>query len=167
MKTKNLLKGAAFLYTLLACSQICASTENPEQDLDVIDWNLAKERMLLLSQLGYHPFLMPLIMENRDLLGLTDKQIRIFMDWRNKYRVPLIHTMNQIISERVKFQQISLNPKTTEEVLFAKQAEIFKLHKKVLKYQISCRRNILDTFTDDQWDSFRFLLVENGYVLLD
>lgn len=50
-------------------------------------------------------------------------------------------------------------------MLLAKQNEIFKLHKKVLEYQLSCRRTILDTFTDDQWDNFRFVLIENGYVL--
>jgi len=50
-------------------------------------------------------------------------------------------------------------------LLIAKQAEIFKLHKKVLKYQLSSRRNILDTFTAEQRDSFGFLLIESGYVL--
>lgn len=134
-------------------------------DLDVIDWELAKERMSLLSQLGFHPFLMPLIMENRDLIGLSNQQVKVFRDWRNKYRVPLLHTMNRILAERVAFQRIALNPQTSEEVLRAKQAEIFKLHAKVLEYQLSCRRNILDTFTKEQWDNFRFVLTENGYAL--
>jgi hypothetical protein len=150
---------------LIGCGQVAAEGVNGQDDLDLIDWNLAKERMKLLSQMGYHPFLMPLIMENRDMLALTKEQIKTFKDWRTKYRVPLIHSMNQIIIARVAFQRISLNPDTTEEVLLAKQAEIFKLHKKVLKYQLSCRRNILDTFTEEQWDNFRFLLIENGYVL--
>lgn len=146
-------------------SQVLAQDEVQQDNLDVIDWELARERMSLLSQMGYHPFLMPLIMENRDMLGLTQEQVNTFKDWRSKYRVPLIHTMNQIINERVSFQRISLNPDTTEEVLLAKQAEIFKLHSKVLKYQMSCRRTILDTFNEEQWDNFRFLLIENGYVL--
>ena len=161
----KLLQKVVLAALLAGCGLTFAGDDEPQDDLDVIDWALAKERMSLLSQLGYHPFLMPLIMENRDMLGLTKEQVRTFKDWRNKYRVPLIHTMNQIISERVAFQRISLNPETTEEVLLAKQAEIFKLHKKVLKYQLSCRRNILDTFSEEQWDNFRFLLVENGYVL--
>jgi hypothetical protein len=134
-------------------------------DLDVIDWGLAKKRMKMLSQMGYHPFLMPLIMENRDAIGLSNEQVRVFRKWRSKYRVPLMHAMNQILQERVAFQRISLNPRTSEEVLLAKQDEIFKLHKKVLKYQISCRRTILDTFTDEQWDEFSFVLTETGYEL--
>ena len=73
--------------------------------------------------------------------------------------------MNRIIQERVAFNRISLNPRTSEEVLRAKQQEIFKLHKKVLEYQLSCRRNILDTFTDEQWEEFEFVLTENGYDL--
>jgi hypothetical protein len=142
-----------------------ATEESRKSDLDLIDWDKAKQQMSMLSQMGYHPFLMPLIMENRDVIGLTNDQVRIFRDWRNKYRVPLIHAMNRIIEERVAFQRISLNPQTREEVLYAKQEEIFKLHRKVLKYQLSCRRSILDTFTKEQWDNFRFVLIENGYTL--
>ncbi len=134
-------------------------------DFDVIDWKLAKERMSMLSQMGFHPFLMPLIMENRDAIGLTKDQVKVFREWRNKNRVPLIHAMNKIIQERAAFQRIALNPKTREEVLYAKQEEIFKLHRKVLKYQLSCRRNILDTFTEEQWDNFRFVLSETGFAL--
>lgn len=136
-----------------------------KNELELIDWGKAKEQMEMLSQMGYHPFLMPLIMQNRDAIGLSNEQVKVFRDWRNKYRVPLIHTMNRIIQERVAFNRISLNPKTREEVLRAKQQEIFKLHQKVLEYQLSCRRNILDTFTDQQWEEFKFVLIENGYDL--
>jgi hypothetical protein len=142
------------------------SADAPEEnELEIIDWGKAKKQMKMLSQMGYHPFLMPLIMENRDTIGLSNEQVKVFRDWRNKYRVPLIHTMNRIIQERVAFNRISLNPRTSEEVLRAKQEEIFKLHKKVLEYQLSCRRNILDTFTDEQWEEFQFVLTENGYDL--
>ena len=133
------------------------------ESFDVIDWKIAFARMKKLSQIGFHPFLMPLIMKNSDFIELTDEQIKIFKDWRNKNRVPLLHAMDKIIAERSLFHKLSLSPNTAEEVLITKQQEIFKLHKKVLKYQLSCRRNILDTFTEEQWDNFRFVLAENGY----
>jgi len=168
----RLAGGVIFVFGLVWCAQGAAQSEQQtsedaaaESDFDVIDWGLAKQRMKMLSQMGYHPFLMPLIMENRDAIGLSNEQIRVFRAWRSKNRVPLLHAMNQIIHERHVFQRISLNPKTSEEVLLAKQEEIFKLHKKVLKYQLSCRRSILDTFTEEQWDEFRFVLTESGYVL--
>ena len=142
-----------------------SAEESGSSELELIDWGKAKKQMDMLSQMGYHPFLMPLIMQNRDAIGLSNEQVKVFRDWRNKYRVPLIHTMNRIIQERVAFNRISLNPRTSEEVLRAKQQEIFKLHKKVLEYQLSCRRNILDTFTDEQWEEFEFVLTENGYDL--
>lgn len=142
-----------------------AAEESAARDTDLIDWGKAKKQMAMLSQMGYHPFLMPLIMENRDAIGLSNAQIKVFREWRNRYRVPLIHAMNRIIQERAAFHRISLNPKTSEEVLRAKQEQIFKLHQKVLEYQLSCRRNILDTFTDEQWEEFRFVLTENGYDL--
>lgn len=150
---------------LLSFAQAGPTQEKAENDLDLIDWDKAKKQMSMLSQMGYHPFLMPLIMENRDVIGLSNEQIAGFRAWRSKNRVPLIHAMNRIIQERVAFQRISLNPKTSEDVLRAKQEEIFKLHKKVLEYQLSCRRNILDTFTDEQWNEFQFILTENGYTL--
>jgi hypothetical protein len=156
---------ATVLILCLSFLRAGAAENAGRSDLDLIDWDLAKQRMALLSQLGYHPFLMPLIMENRDVIGLSNDQVRVFRNWRNRNRVPLIHAMNEIIRERSEFQRIALNPRTAEEVLLAKQNEIFKLHKKVLKYQLSCRRHILDTFTDEQWDNFRFVLIENGYVL--
>jgi len=156
---------ALVLVLSLAWMQSGADEAAAPSDLDLIDWDLAKQQMSMLSQMGYHPFLMPLIMENRDAIGLTNEQIKVFREWRNKNRVPLIHAMNRIIQERAAFQRIALNPKTSEEVLFAKQEEIFKLHRKVLKYQLSCRRNILDTFDDEQWDNFRFVLIESGYSL--
>lgn len=166
MRTCGRLSGAVWVVALaLLGADAWAAESSPKSDLDLIDWDKAKQQMSMLSQMGYHPFLMPLIMENRDVIGLTNDQVKVFRDWRNKYRVPLIHAMNRIIEERVAFQRISLNPETSEEVLYAKQEEIFKLHRKVLKYQLSCRRNILDTFTKEQWDNFRFVLIENGYTL--
>ena len=152
------------LALILSVSTVTAD-ESAKSELDLIDWGKAKKQMAMLSQMGYHPFLMPLVMENRDAIGLSNEQVKVFRDWRNKYRVPLIHAMNRIIQERTAFHRISLNPKTSEEVLRAKQEQIFKLHKKVLEYQLSCRRNILDTFTDEQWEEFYFVLTENGYDL--
>lgn len=153
------------LLVLMLPGSAVAAEEAAQRGVDPIDWGKAKKQMAMLSQMGYHPFLMPLIMENRDAIGLSNAQVKVFREWRNKYRVPLIHAMNRIIQERTAFQRIALNPKTSEEVLRAKQEQIFKLHKKVLEYQLSCRRNILDTFTDEQWEEFRFVLTESGYDL--
>ena len=63
------------------------------------------------------------------------------------------------------FHKLSLRKDTSEDVLRAKQEQIFKLQRKVLELQLSCRRHILDTFTEQQWDNFRFVLTENGYEI--
>lgn len=148
---------------LLTNSQ--AQESSGPTDPDVIDWELAKERVAIISPMGYHPFLMPLIMQNRDFIGMTDEQKDIFMEWRDENRPELLATMNKIIKARVDFHRISLNPETSDEVLLSKQAEIFKLQKKVLRLQISCRRNILDNFDEEQMDNFRFVLIDHGYQL--
>ena len=135
------------------------------EEIDAIDWGLAFKRMKMLSPMGFHPFLMPLIMKNRDFIELTPEQLRVFKRWRDKNRVPMLHTMDKIIYERNLFNKLALQPDTSNEVLMTKQREIFKLHEKVLEYQLSCRRNILDTFSAEQWDNFRFVLGENGYEI--
>ena len=163
--SKMLTNGILVFVLSLAGLHAWAAEGAAPEGADPIDWALAQKQMASLSQMGFHPFLMPLIMENRDAIGLTDRQVKIFRAWSSKNRVPLIAAMNKIIQARIAFQRISLNPKTTEEVLFAKQEEIFKMYRKVLNYQLSCRRNILDTFTDEQWDNFRFVLIESGYAL--
>ena len=132
-------------------------------NIDVIDWKTATQRMKKLSPLGFHPFIMPLIMLHRDALDLTPEQMATFIKWRNKNRVPLLHIMDKIIYERNLFNKLALSPHTSEALLEAKQAAIFKLHERVLKYQLSCRRHILDSFTEDQWESFKFVLSEEGY----
>jgi len=131
--------------------------------VDKIDWKSLDKKMKKLSPLGFHPFLMPLIMNNRDAIGLTKEQLKDFLDWRNKNRVQVMHTMNKILKLRNDFLRLSLSPNVSNSVLESKQEEIFKLHRKVLKYQLSCRRNILDNFNEEQWDNFFFVLGENGY----
>lgn len=170
MGVKKLILGS--LLSSFLCFSVSASefddripTQAEIEAFEEIDWAVAFSRMKKLSQIGFHPFLMPLLMRNRDFIELTDEQLGIFKDWRHKNRVPLLHTMDKIIYERSLFTKLSLSPNTSEDTLIAKQKVIFKLHQKVLNYQLSCRRNILDTFTEEQWDNFRFVLTENGYAV--
>ena len=65
--------------------------------IDEIDWKTLDKKMKKLSPLGFHPFLMPLIMDNRDAIGLTDDQLQDFKDWRNKNRVQVMAAMNKIL----------------------------------------------------------------------
>ena len=171
MKPINLLASLLIVYLLIFsgnafseedakcdCSQVSA-----EEDLDEIDWDLIQSRMNSIKPAGYHPFLMPLIMANRDFIELTDEQLEVFQKWRKTNRVKIIHLMDKIIYERSQFLKLSLQKDTRQEVLIAKQEKIFKLHQKVLQIQLSCRREILDNFTEQQWDNFNFVLSSNGY----
>lgn len=141
----------------------CDCAESADEDLDAIDWDLIQSRMKSISPAGYHPFLMPLIMANRDFIELTDEQLEVFKKWRKHNRVKILHLMDKIIYERNQFHKLSLQKDTRQEVLIAKQEKIFKLHQKVLQIQLSCRREILDNFTEQQWDNFKFVLSSNGY----
>lgn len=114
---------------LLVSVAVANGGEMDAPALGGVDWEQAGQEMDMLSQMGFHPFVMPLIMEHRDAIGLSNKQTEVFRQWRNKNRVPLIHAMNQILKERIAFQRIALNPDTSEEVLRAKQGDIFRLSK--------------------------------------
>ena len=102
-------------------------------------------------------------MANRDFIELTDELLEVFKKWRKHNRVKILHRMDKIIYERNQFHKLSLQKDTRQEVLIAKQEKIFKLHQKVLQIQLSCRREILDNFTEQQWDNFKFVLSSNGY----
>lgn len=39
------------------------------------------------------------------------------------------------------------------------------LHQKVLDYKLSCRANIHNTFTQQNWDDFFVVLAEAGYAI--
>lgn len=160
---KSFRLSTALIVMCLAFGNTWAHDDNLQSEVDAIDWNLMAKQASTLSKLGYHPFLMPLIMKNRDTLDLSKAQVKSFMEWRSRYRVAMIHNMNQIIKKRLAFEKLALRQDTSNDVLKAKQTEILKLHRKVLLLQLSCRRTILENFTEEQWDSFKFVLSEAGF----
>ena len=66
-------------------------------DLSNEEWLIVKNRIELLDSLNYMPTLLPTIMRNRDILQLTDQQIKSFRDWRKEHYANMVNTMNEII----------------------------------------------------------------------
>ena len=132
-----------------------------EHDLTDDEWLIVKGRLELLDGVNYMPTLLPTIMKHRDVLELTAQQIKSFRNWRKQNYGNMVEVMNTIINKRVEFKKASLNPETAEEQLIMMQNDILDMHKKLLEIKLSCRKLIVDSFTEEQWDNFTFAVADN------
>jgi hypothetical protein len=125
------------------------------------DWEDVMEKVVLLEDSGLMPTLLPVIMGNRDTLQLTDDQISAFRAWRKKNYTNVINLMNEILQKKVRFRIEALSPGTTDEHMFELQSEIQELQRQLLKLKLSCRKLVVTTFTEDQWENFSFVVADN------
>ena len=134
----------------------------PVDDQAVIQYQQQLEK---LDRVNFHPNLLPLILKHRDYLELSPEQVSAFQTWRKTNAKPMFAAMNEIIRKRIEFREAALSPGTSAEDLRRMQREIFTLHQKVLDYKLSCRENIMRTFTAQNWDDFFVVLAEEGYAI--
>jgi hypothetical protein len=100
-------------------------------------------------------------MRNRDVLQLTDQQIRSFRDWRKHHYGNMVNTMNEIIEKRIDFKKAALDPGVSDQGLIDMQNDILITQKKLLEIKLTCRKMLVDSFTDDQWDNFAFVVADH------
>ena len=70
--------------------------------------------------------------------------------------------MNEIVRKRVEIKKAALSPEVTALTLMKMQSDVFSLQRKVLKYKLSCRDLVINTFDRNNWDGFYFVLAEQG-----
>ena len=124
-----------------------------QADTDVLD-----KKLELLDRISYHPSLLPIIMQNIDFLELTPDQLNRLNEWRKMNAPAMLEKMEEVAKGRIDFVDRSLNPKTSEVDLVREQHHLFKLQEEVLSYKLSCRQNILQTFTPKQWDALQLIM---------
>jgi hypothetical protein len=115
-------------------------------------------KLELLDRISYHPSLLPIVMQNKDFLELTPEQLKRLTEWRKKNAPTMLEKMEEVAKGRIDFVERSLNPKTSEAELVREQHHLFKLQEEVLSYKLSCRHNILKTFTPKQWDALQLIM---------
>ncbi len=113
-----------------------------------------------LDKINYLPQLMPIIIKNKDFIGLTQKQLGDINDWRKNNKEPMIDAMQKIALKRIAIQQAALSPTVSSSRLIQMQNEIFQLQREVLQYKLSCREQIVKTFNDENWISFFMVLAD-------
>ena len=144
----------------LICTTALAKHDS-DHSLTADDWKEVMEKVVLLEASGLMPMLLPIIMGNKDALQLTDKQVNSFRSWRKKNYTNMVNIMNKIIEEKVQFRIESLSPRITSDRLLAFQSEIQELQRQLLKIKLSCREQVMTSFTDEQWDTFAFIVSDN------
>ena len=129
-------------------------------DQDNIEQHLEK-----LHKINFLPNLLPVIINNSDILELTEEQLNKLLVWRNANRENMIATMNEIISKRIKIKEAALSPDISASRLIQMQNEIFRLQRQVLKYKLSCRDLVINTFNSTNWEEFFIVLADMELAL--
>jgi len=99
-------------------------------------------------------------MDNIDYLELTPDQVKALRDWRTINTPAILEKMHKVAQGRIELADLTLSPNSTSQQLLQQQQRLFRLQEEILSYKLSCRQNILDTFTTKQWDTLQFLLTE-------
>jgi len=113
-----------------------------------------------LDKISFLPSLLPVIIENSDVIELTDGQLQKMLDWRTTNREGVIASMNEVARKRVEIKEAALSPDVSSERLLQMQSDVFHLQRDVIKYKLSCRDMVIDTFNRNNWEGFFLVLAE-------
>jgi hypothetical protein len=160
MKTHTTTRIIAVAICFLTVEPLWAVHESGH-NLSDTEWLIIKDRVELLDELNFMPTLLPTILRNRDVLQLTDQQIHSFRAWRKQNYVNMVDMMNTIIEQRIEFKKAALRPATSAEDLRQRQHDILQLQTRLLDIKLDCRKILVDSFTDEQWDNFAFIAAEH------
>jgi hypothetical protein len=150
MKFNALLFGFITLITLTG-----SASADINDDSRVLEQYVAK-----LDKINYLPSLLPVIMENSDVIELTDEQVAALQTWRETNREDVITKMNEIIQKRIEIKEAALSPDISSARLIQMQNEAFRLQREVLVYKLSCRDLVINTFNRNNWEGFFMVLAE-------
>ena len=141
---------------LIALISVSASadTEHSQHSLE------QHQYIVKLDSVNFLPSLLPVIIENSDIIELTDTQLQILLQWRDKNRDDVIHAMNEVARKRLEIKESALSPEISSSRLIQMQNEVFRLQREVLEYKLSCRDLIVNTFNSKNWEGFFLVLVE-------
>ena len=123
---------------------------------------LLQQQAEKLDKINYLPALLPVILDNRDVIELTDNQFDTLLTWRENNRLDVIEVMNEIVRKRVEIKKAALSPEVSAFTLRKMQSDVFNLQRAVMEYKLSCRELVIDTFDRNNWDGFYFVLAERG-----
>ena len=149
-----------FLAFLFICTTAQAKHDS-NHPLTAEDWKEVMDKVVLLEGSGLMPTLLPVIIRNRDTIGLSQEQLNAFRTWRKINYTNMVNIMNEIIEKMVQFRVESLSPDVSNEHLLSFQSDIHGFQRQLLKLKLSCRELVMTSFTDEQWENFAFVVADN------
>jgi len=72
----------------------------------------------------------------------------------------MLAAMKEAALKRVEIKQAALSPTVSSARLQQMQNDIFRLQREILEYKLSCRDHVVQTFNNENWDSFFMVLAE-------
>jgi hypothetical protein len=147
--------GARILLTLTLLTTSLSSFAWPTPVQEEPDTDAYIEK---LDNISHLPDMLPVILNKKDFIGLTDEQVEKLEYWREKNREPLLAVMKQAVRKRVEIKQAALSPTVSAARLQQLQNDIFRLQREILEYKLSCRDHVVRTFNNENWDSFFMVL---------
>ena len=150
------MKHNSFLFILIAVITLSGKAIADINEESRILEQYAKQ----LDKINYLPSLLPVIIENSDVIELTDEQIIALQTWRETNRDDVIAKMNEIVKKRVAIKEAALSPDVSSARLIQMQNEAFRLQREVLVYKLSCRDLVINTFDRNNWEGFFMVLAE-------
>ncbi len=113
-----------------------------------------------LDKINFLPSLLPAIIENSDIIELTDEQVDTLLAWRQNNRQDVITTRNKIIRKRAEIKEAALSPNVSSARLIQMQNEVFRLQREMLEHKLSCRDLVIKTFNKNNWEGFFLVLAD-------
>lgn len=113
-----------------------------------------------LDKINFLPSLLPAIIENSDIIELTDEQVDTLLAWRQNNRQDVITTRNKIIRKRAEIKEAALSPNVSSARLIQMQNKIFRLQRVMLEQKLSCRELVINTFNRNNWEGFFLVLAD-------
>lgn len=149
----SVLPTTILVYSLLTATAV-AEADNNESKI--------KQHQYIekLDKINFLPSLLPVIIENSDVIELTDNQLQGLLEWRDKNRQEVIATMNEVARKRVEIKEAALSPETSSSRLIQMQNDVFRLQREVLEYKLSCRDLVINTFNRNNWEGFFMVLAD-------
>lgn len=147
------------LFALISVSAI-ADTEHGQRSLEQHQYMDKRDR------LDFLPSILPVIIENSDIIELTDAQLQTLLQWRDNNRDDVIHAMNEVARKRLEIKESAISPEVSSSRLIQMQNEVFRLQREVLEYKLSCRDLVINMFNSKNWEGFFLVLEEETGVTI-
>ncbi|MCG6937452.1 MAG: hypothetical protein LJE83_04685 [Gammaproteobacteria bacterium] len=112
------------------------------------------------------PKLLPIIIDNKDFIGLTQTQVDELVEWQKTNKAAMVTAIRNIANKRNEMNQAALSAGVSSSRLIQMQKEIIRIQREITEYKLSCREHILRTFNDGNWINFFMVMADEDIGIM-